>query len=201
MSDLQKSYNYYIVAKENCERIKKDVRQKTEELNASKLELSELRPRLVEIDRIIDNARKGVKENLSMDELTSLKKESYDKHGRFNELIDFVQITKNSQGIITRQSISASANARLLKNKVTETIIDKAAAEAVSSSTVSLKDLTHTAMSLHGLNFKNADRYVLYQKIGEAICNQLFISKNDCLALPSIQQSISKTDLLLDNLA
>jgi len=204
MNELQKLYNELVIAEENYAECRVNAQQKSEELNSLKLEMSGLKSRLVGVDSLLDNAKRGVGISLSMEELTALRKDSSDTNSRLEELNDFIQMTQNKISSMNRSRTLASSHVRSLKDKATNIISDHAASKAVAIASVQLKELTHTAMSLHGLSFQStspAELPALYQQIGKRICQQLFETKNEVIILPTITESMSERDLLLDNLA
>ena len=203
MNDLEKLHANLIRAEETHATCIENAQQKTEEFNNLKFEMSDLKARLVEVDRLLSNAKKGIGISLSIDELTSLKKESSETSSRIDDLGDFIPMTQNTITEINSSSTGASRHVRSLKDEITNIFADKAAAEVVSLSSVGLKDLLHTSMSLYGFNFtgRPKDTNDLYLKIGERLCKQLFTSENEYFALPTIQQSMAERDGMIEKLA
>jgi len=203
MNDLEKLQANLSLAIETYEECEESIKDKTAEVNLLSQELSELNHRADEVARLLSNAKKYTHMSLSMDELTSLKKELEDKNERIQELKEFIPLMKNSLSTLKGSSTGNSRYVRNIKDHITDIIADKAAAEIATASTVKLKTLTHASMSLYGFSFTGRPQEIndLYQKIGERLCKQLFTSENESMTLPTIQQSMAERQLLLDNLA
>jgi len=190
-------------AREAYKKCELNIKDKSEEINRLNLELSELSSRATDVARLLNNAKKGIGMSLSMDELTSLKKELEDKNNRIHELKEFIPLMKNSLSTLKGTSTGNSRHIRSIKDQITNIIADKAAEDIVYTSSIKLKELTHTSMALYGGSYtgKAEDKNGLYQQIGERICKQLFNNENESSALPSIQQSMTERDGLIENLA
>jgi len=202
MKNLEKLKAELSSARQAYKKCEINIKDTTEQLNSLNLEVSELTPRATEVARLLDNAKKGII-GLSLDELTSLKKELEDKNIRIQELKEFIPVMKNSLYKLNGTSTGNSRHVRSIKDQVTDIIADKAAAEIATTSTVKLKELTYTSMSLYGVSFTGTTKDInnLYQKIGERLCKQLFTTENESLVLPTIVESLADRDLLLDSLS
>jgi len=190
-------------AREAYKKCELNIKDKSEEINRLNLELSELSSRATDVARLLNNAKKGIGMSLSMDELTSLKKELEDKNNRIHELKEFIPLMKNSLSTLKGTSTGNSRHIRSIKDQITNIIADKAAEDIVYTSSIKLKELTHTSMALYGSSYTGKPEHInsLYKQIGERICKQLFNNENESSALPSIQQSMTERDGLIENLA
>lgn len=203
MNDLEKLHTDLIGAEENYSVCMVNAQQKTEELNNLKVELSNLKDRLVKVSGLLSNAKKGIGISLSTDELIALKKELSEASGRIDDLSELIPMVQNTINNMNSGNVYASRHIRTIKDQITNIIADKAAEEVVSLSSTKLKELTHTSMSLYGYSFTgNAENINdLYKRIGERLCKQLFNNENDSLVLPTIQQSLAERDGMLEKLA
>ena len=203
MNDLEKLQANLSLAIETYEECEESIKDKTAEVNLLSQELSELNHRADEVARLLSNAKKYTHMSLSMDELTSLKKELEDKNERIQELKEFIPLMKNSLSTLKGTSTGNSRHIRSIKDQITNIIADKAAEDIVYTSSIKLKELTHTSMALYGSSYTGKPEHInsLYKQIGERICKQLFNNENESSALPSIQQSMTERDGLIENLA
>jgi len=204
MNNLEKLQADLSSARQAYEKCQENIKDTTEEVNRQNQELLELNHRADEVAQLLNNAKNYANMSLSMDELTSLKKELEGKNERILDLKDFITMAKNTIPRLNSSSSGASRHVRSLIDEIANVIADNAALEVVSISSTKLKELAYTEMSLQGVSFQSTSlvhRPVFYQKLGERLCKQLFNDENESLVLPTLRESMAERDGLIENLA
>lgn len=202
MNDLNILHIEYINKKEINKKITEDKHQKSKVISDTKLEITRIRSRIVEIERVLNNTRKGIGIHVSSDEFTSFKDELEDKNNKLQNSINLLPVHEAELKNLIQENINSSCSERDILHQITTIFADEAVNDLVIMANDKLKELTYTVLAQYGNSFTNRlEEYDdLYKKIGEKLCKQLFTSNTNLTALPTVEQAINERNLLVESL-
>jgi len=201
MSNLKKLHTDLINATEACAKGVEDRSQKAKEVSDVKLELTEVKSRIIDIERTLNNARKGIGLPVSVDEFSALKVELEDKKNKLENLTDIIPLHETE---LKNKSQQCHYNTKIkgdLLSEITNGFATEAASELAITLDSKLKELVYMLLADYGSNWTGSDNEDIYKKVGEALCKQLFSTATGSVTLPTAKKAIAERDLLIENLA
>lgn len=203
MTDLKKLHTDLINAKEAYTKCIEDIHKKSKEISDVNLEITRLKSRVTEIQRQLDNMKKGIGLiPVSADEFTSLKNELEDNSNKLHNLTDLLPIHELELKGLNKLRMSESSREREILSKMTEIFANEAASDVAISADSKLKELTYVVLAQFGFHFSGRpdDYDTLYKQIGEKICKNLFTTDTGSVVLPTAEEAMTNRDLLIENL-
>jgi len=201
MSNLKKLHTNLISAKEACAKGVENRSQKAKEVSDLKLELTEIKSRVIDIERILSNVRKGIGLAVSVDEFSALKVELEDKTNKLENLTDIMPLHESELKTKSKQCHYNTKIEGDLLSELTNGFAKEAASELATTLGIKLKELVHMLLADYGSNLTGSDNEYIYKKVGEALCKQLFTTGTGLVTLPTAKKAIAERDLLIENLA
>jgi len=203
MENLDKLHTDYLKVKAESEQATLDFHKKQEEVSELKQQIDDTKVRVVEIERFLNNAKKGIGVSLSTEEFLSLKKELPDKKIMLGDMQDLLFAQNNALKMMSSDRSSLSRRVNTLKEEITEIIATQAAIEIAEIANDKLRLMIN--MILANMNFLGRGiefRDVLSGQIGNKLCQQLFAvnGSSSGIELPQTGEAISARDSLIDAL-
>jgi hypothetical protein len=203
MNDLQELNEKYLQQKQLVKQGNQDLIKINEEINQAKVQLLEVSERISEIDRLLSNAKNGIRQRLSAEEFLSLKSELNHKQIEMNNLNELIEINQYALREAGYQKRDSERAARDIAEDLSTMIAERAVKAIIMDNGDKLKEIAHATLAKHGFGFrgKNDDYDLFYKQVGKVICGQVFTDDSGSPARLKIEQAIAERDLLIEHLA
>lgn len=204
MSDLKELHTDYLNRKDKGIQVTIKMHDKVEEISGLKLQMTEIKERLAEVDNHLSIARKGIDMMHSSDELMALKKELVDKKVILSDLQDLLIMQTNALANLKSMNMNYAISTRAAESQLIAAIIAESAEEIATAVNDKLKFLVNMVLSEIDYSMIGYDvNRTLYFEIGKNLCQQVFTSAGDnsSIPLPSLDESLKARELFIENLS
>ena len=201
MNDINKLHAEYSKAKDDYSQHDVNINKKNDDVSDIKARLIEINERIPEIDRLLNDSKKGVGLILSTDELTSLTREHKEEKTELLELNDVLGMQNNALKTL-KNNASYRYSLGCARQRITEALAAQAVSEIAVRDPDKLKKFMHLVLSQQDPRLSAAGNYeAFFKQVGEQLCNQVFTAKDSStVVLPTLIQAMSERDVLVENL-